>query len=108
MKLSTPDTYFIGTVFLTEDPVLFRQAQSIAIEPDEDEPLQFGYSPYDEVVLVSPEECWDLRNEEPLADIMEIVRKVRRLGAVTSLYIIYGGTQDDLVKTPACIQGILR
>lgn len=87
-------THMIGLVFITEDASVFRQAQSIATEPSDTEPIQIR----DEVAMIVVDECWDLRHEEALADVMQIVVKAKRLNAGTMVYVIYGGSEEELKK----------
>lgn len=96
MKITDENTFQLGAVIVTENADLFRQAQSLAIEPGEDEAIQFDDR---RVALIDTDECWDLRNEEPLSEIMEIVRAARRSNSGSSLYIVYDGTSDDLDKS---------
>lgn len=88
------DTFLLGLVFVTEDAALFRQAQSIAIEVGKAEAVKLT----DKAALVDTDECWDLRHDGNLSDVMELVYKVRRMKA-SSVYIIYDGTDEDLAKT---------
>ena len=87
------DTHLIGLVFLTEDPRIFRQAQAIAIEPGQDEPITINDNL---VALVDIQECEDLMGEKALAGVMELVSKAQELNSGSSIYVIYGGTKDDL------------
>lgn len=95
MKINTENTFQLGVVIVTENADLFRQAQAVAVDAGEDEALQFDDS---RVALVDTDECWDLRREEDLGDIMEIVRAARRTSSGSSLYVIYDGTQEDLLN----------
>lgn len=103
MKINAENTFQLGAVIVTENADLFRQAQSIAIDAGEDEALRFDDS---RVALIDTDECWDLRREEKLGDIMEIVKAARRSNSGSSLYIIYDGTQEDFSKSRVVMMGL--
>lgn len=103
MKITDENTFQLGSVIVTENAKLFRQAQSLAIEAGADEAIKFDDN---RVALIDTDECWDLRREENLSDIMEIVRAARRSNSGSSLYIVYDGTPDDLDKSHVVMMGM--